>query len=174
MQHGRNPPAVLRSVALTECCGFRGYPFVLFAHLAAPATGTLIAASGLSCLSVGLRRPGQTGSNRMAIKIAVLAVSAFIAAPAVAGFATSGQQAPARIERTVALAGPILSFTQTRNRIQLRLDRAPQSKTSRTVVIATPDGESALTLPLHPGQTWLSAKLTEPLATADQLAVTVR
>jgi hypothetical protein len=108
------------------------------------------------------------------VKIA-LAIAALLAlAPAVAALAWpgGGGRTPDRI---VELHGPILSFTQTQDRIQVRLQpaRTDAEKAERAhVVIRGEEGEEFAS-PLRRGQTWASIELPNDLADADQIDVSV-
>jgi hypothetical protein len=116
----------------------------------------------------------QAGRNRMVVKIA-LAVAALLAiAPAVATLAWP-DGAGAAPQRSVELHGPILGFTQTQDRIQVRLipARTEAEKDARGhIVIRGADGEEFAS-PLRRGQTWASIELPNDLASADQLDVSV-
>jgi len=80
------------------------------------------------------------------------------------------------VTRKVALTGPIESFTQTQDRIQVRLIPAgsdAERLMRRTLVVSSVDG-SELMIPLKPGQTWASSELPPALADAGALEISVR
>lgn len=108
------------------------------------------------------------------VKLALVIAAALAVAPAVATLAwpANGGAAP---DRSVELHGPILGFTQTEERIQVRLQPAKTEaeKAKRThVVIRGEDGQEFAS-PLQRGQTWASIELPSDLAKADQIAVSV-
>jgi hypothetical protein len=82
----------------------------------------------------------------------------------------------AAVLRKVALSGPIESFTQSQNRIQVRLRPAgseAEKLTRHTVLVSGADG-SEVAIPLKPGQTWASSELPPALADAGVLEISVR
>ncbi len=82
----------------------------------------------------------------------------------------------AAVLRKVALSGPIESFTQSQDRIQVRLRPAgseAERQTRQTLIVSGLDG-SALAIPLQPGQTGASSELPPALAAAGVLDITVR
>ena len=82
----------------------------------------------------------------------------------------------ASVQRKVELNGPIESFSQSEDRIQVRLRPAAsdaEKQARKTVVISGADG-SELTIPLKSGQTWASSELPPALADADVLEISVR
>jgi hypothetical protein len=108
------------------------------------------------------------------VKIALAAAALLAVAPAVATLAwpSGNGQAP---ERSVELHGPILSFSQTQDRIQVRLQpaRTEAEKDARAhVVIRGEDGEEFAS-PLRRGQTWVSIELPGDIAEADQIDISV-
>ena len=111
----------------------------------------------------------------MPAKIAIAAFSALALVPAAATVFWPGRQA-AEVSRTVALHGPITSFTQTRERIQVRLAPAltEQEKNARNCILVRDAEGDELSIPLKHGQTWASAKLPDGLATASDLEISIR
>lgn len=110
----------------------------------------------------------------MAIKAVLFLVSAALVTPAVAGFATTDHRSRTAIARAVELSGPIVSFTQTRERIQVRVLRNTNDDTQRAIIIRAAGEDAEITVPLKRGQTWVSAKLPDALASASALDVSVR
>jgi hypothetical protein len=111
----------------------------------------------------------------MPAKFAIAAFSALALIPAAATVFWPGRQ-PVEVSRTVALHGPITSFTQTRERIQVRLAPAlsEQEKRARNgILVRDADGDE-LSIPLKHGQTWASARLPDGLATASDLEISVK
>jgi hypothetical protein len=108
------------------------------------------------------------------VKIALAAAALLAVAPAVATLAwPSGTgQAP---ERSVELHGPIVSFTQTQERIQVRLQpaRTEAEKNARVHVVIRGGHGEEFASPLRRGQTWASIELPHDLAEADQIDISV-
>jgi hypothetical protein len=78
--------------------------------------------------------------------------------------------------RKVELNGPIESFSQSQDRIQVRLLPAgsdAERQARHTVVVSGADG-SELSIPLKSGQTWASSELPPALADAGVLEISVR
>ena len=109
----------------------------------------------------------------MAIKAALFLISAALLTPAVAGFAATDWSTHPRALRTVELSGPVVSFTQTHDRIQIRVLRASENS-QRAITIRATGEDDAITFELQRGQTWVSAKLPDTLASASVLEVSVR
>ncbi len=77
--------------------------------------------------------------------------------------------------RAVQLEGPFLGFTQTQDRIQLRLKPAStmeERQSRRRIVIRDTDGNS-MAIDLKNGQTWASAELPAMFANAAELFISV-
>jgi hypothetical protein len=77
--------------------------------------------------------------------------------------------------RSVELATPVIGFTQSPDRIQVRLQPAAsdaERDARRQVVIRDEDGDS-LMIALKRGQTWASAELPANLASANALVIGV-
>lgn len=92
--------------------------------------------------------------------------------------AVTALQPPAEADvafRAVQLDGPFLGFTQTQDRIQVRL-KPPASlddrKSRHRIVIRNADGDE-MTIGLKNGQTWASAELPATLAGAAELFVSI-
>lgn len=82
----------------------------------------------------------------------------------------------ASVLRKVELDGPIKSFSQSQDRIQVRLlpvASDAERLTRRKLVVSAADG-STLAIPLKPGQTWASSELPPALADAGALEISVR
>ncbi len=82
----------------------------------------------------------------------------------------------AAVLRKVALSGPIESFTQSHDRIQVRLHPAgndAEKQARHTLIVSGADG-STLAIPLKPGQTWASSELPPALADDGVLEISVR
>ena len=73
----------------------------------------------------------------MAIKAALFLISAALLTPAVAGFAATDRSAQPQTLRAVALSGPIISFTQSRDRIQIRVLRTAEDSQRAIIIRAT-------------------------------------
>lgn len=111
----------------------------------------------------------------MPAKIVIAAFAAIALAPAAATVFWPSLPA-VEVARTVELNGPIAGFTQTRDRIQVRLvpARNEEEKRSRSsIVIRDPAGEE-VSIPLKRGQTWASAQLPDGLAGATGLEISVK
>ena len=108
------------------------------------------------------------------VKIALGIAALLAVAPAVATFAfpTSGGEMP---NRSVELHGPILGFTQTQDRIQVRLQpaRNEAEKSARAHVVIRAEAGKEFASPLRRGQTWASIELPDDLAEADQIDISV-
>jgi hypothetical protein len=118
----------------------------------------------------------------MAIKLVMLFVAAVAVSPAVATLAGKSQKPAPSLTRQVDLSGPIHSFTQTQDRIQVRLTPARgEEKAARTRLIVRTGGAHAapepvireIAVPIRPGQTWLSAELPAAIARAETISVSV-
>lgn len=111
----------------------------------------------------------------MPAKLAIAAFTAVALVPAAAVVLTPGRQ-PAEVARTVQLHGPIASFTQTRERIQVRLApaRSEAEKRARSGIVVRDAGGEELAIPLKHGQTWASAQLPDALASASDLEISVK
>jgi hypothetical protein len=108
----------------------------------------------------------------MAAKTAIVIASALALTPAVATFVWPDREAADATVRSVELSGPIQSFNQTRQHIQVRLVPAVGAEQRSQVVVRDAAGAS-LSIPLKRGQTWASAKLPEDLASANALQISV-
>ncbi|MEZ6029497.1 MAG: hypothetical protein R3C46_07070 [Hyphomonadaceae bacterium] len=82
----------------------------------------------------------------------------------------------AGVLRKVEVSGPIESFEQTRDRIQVRLHPAASDaeRQARHTVVITGAGGATLSIPLKPGQTWASSELPPALAEAGMIEISVR
>lgn len=114
----------------------------------------------------------------MLAKTAIVLVACVALAPAVATMAVKGQQTPPAIERRVELHGPIVSFSQTQSRIEVRLSSPhPHAKAPARIIVmgAEPGakGVAQMAVRVKPGQTYVSAKLEGELAQADALIISV-
>jgi hypothetical protein len=111
----------------------------------------------------------------MPAKLAIAAFSALALVPAAAAVFWPARQ-PAEVSRTVALHGPIASFTQTRERIQVRLvpARTVEEKRARVGITVRDANGDEFSIPLKHGQTWASARLPDGLMTATDLEINVK
>jgi hypothetical protein len=111
----------------------------------------------------------------MPAKLAILGFSALAVIPAAAAVLWSGR-APVEVVRTVELNGPISSFSQTRDRIQVRLvpARSEDEKRARNGILVRDAEGDQFSIPLKHGQTWASAELPDALAAAPGLEITVQ
>jgi hypothetical protein len=111
----------------------------------------------------------------MPAKIAIAAFSTLALLPAAATVFWPGRQ-PVEVTRTVELNGPIASFTQTRQRIQVRLipARSEEEKRARVGIMVRGEEGKELSIPLKHGQTWASAELPDALASASGLEISVK
>ena len=112
------------------------------------------------------------GGNHMAAKVAIIIALAVAVTPAIGAIAWQGRTAGA-VNRSVELSGPILGFTQSRERIQVRLVPAGEKEQRNEVVVRSAAGNLAQSIPLKHGQTWASAKLNAGLASAGELKISV-
>lgn len=118
-------------------------------------------------------RTGRAGGNHMAAKVAIIIASAVALTPAIAALAGQTGAETRAISRSVELSGPILGFTQSRERIQVRLVPAEQNEQRQEVIVRSAAGGALQSIPLKQGQTWASAKLSAELASADALKISV-
>jgi len=111
----------------------------------------------------------------MPAKIAIAAFAAVALAPAAATVFWPNLPA-AGPARTVELSGPIAGFTQTRDRIQVRLvpARDEEEKRARTGILIRDAAGEEVSIPLKHGQTWASAQLPDGLAAATDLEISVK
>jgi hypothetical protein len=116
---------------------------------------------------------GRTGRNQMAIKLAVLIALVLAAIPAVATLAWPARTPAGEVSRSVELSGPILGFTQSRERIQVRLVPLAENERRSQVVVRNAAGAASQAIPLKRGQTWASAQLSAELADASSLQISV-
>lgn len=86
------------------------------------------------------------------------------------------EPAESNVPRRVEISGPIAAFTQSRDRIQVRLHPATSEaeKLARQTVIISDAHGAKLAIPLKPGQTWASGELPPALAAAGVLSISVR
>ena len=120
-------------------------------------------------------QPGRSGRNGMAAKAIILAAIAIAIAPAAAAVFWPASNDDG-LTRAVQISGPVSGFTQSHDRIQIRLAPAATDaeRIARTEVVVTdPEGER-VSIPLKHGQTWVSAALPKTVADAESLAITVR
>ena len=108
------------------------------------------------------------------VKTALVLAALLAVAPAVATVAWP-KETPQAPERSVELNGPILSFTQTRDHIQVRLQpaRTEAEKAARDHVVIRGENGKSFASPLRRGQTWVSIELPADLADADQIDISV-
>jgi hypothetical protein len=116
---------------------------------------------------------GRTGGTHMAAKVAIIIASAVALTPAIAALAWTNRADAVLVSRSVELSGPILSFTQSQERIQVRLVPAAENEQRREVVVRAAAGDASQSIPLKPGQTWASAKLSAELAHSPALEISV-
>ena len=111
----------------------------------------------------------------MPAKIAIAAFSTLALVPAAATVLWPGRP-PVEVARTVELHGPIASFTQTRERIQVRLApaRTEDEKRARSGILVRDAAGEEMSIPLKHGQTWASARLPDALASASGLEISVK
>ena len=111
----------------------------------------------------------------MPAKLALAAFSTLALVPAAAAVFWPGRQ-PVEVSRTVQLYGPITSFTQTQERIQVRLApaRSEEEKHMRKGITVRDAEGDEISIPLKRGQTWASAQLPDGLATASDLEISVK
>lgn len=110
----------------------------------------------------------------MAAKAIILAACVAAIAPAVVAIAWPSPDKTG-LTRAVAISGPITSFNQSHNRIQVRLKPAATEaeRIARSqVIVADADGDQ-LAIPLKRGQTWVSAELPYNLADSSSLKISV-
>lgn len=110
----------------------------------------------------------------MPAKLAIAAFLGLALVPA-AGAAFWPSRQPVEVVRTVALHGPIAGFTQTQERIQVRLvpARTEDEKRARSGIVVRDATGEEMSIPLKRGQTWASAKLPSALASASGLEISV-
>jgi hypothetical protein len=119
-------------------------------------------------------QPGRTGRNGMAAKAVILLAIAVAIAPAAAAVFWPSPDNTA-LTRAVQISGPIAGFTQSHDRIQVRLTPAASNseRDARSQVIVTDAEGDQFTIPLKRGQTWASAELPHNLADAASLNISV-
>ncbi len=110
----------------------------------------------------------------MITKLTIAAAAVLAVTPAAVTVLVPGPGEIAQA-RFVELATPVTGFTQSPNRIQVRL-QPPTSDSERDarkqVVIRDEDGDR-FTIPLKRGQTWASAELPANIASAEALSISV-
>lgn len=111
----------------------------------------------------------------MAAKLFLLAFGALALIPGATSVLWS-RGAPEEVSRTVELDGPFAAFSQTRERIQMRLvpARHEDERSARTRILVRDRDGDELTIPLRRGQTWASAELPANLASADELRISLQ
>ncbi len=110
----------------------------------------------------------------MLAKSAIAAIAVLAAAPGVTAVAWSLRPSADVPAKAVELRGPILSFTRTIDRIQVRLTAPRDESVERTLTVEDAAGDHpALTLKLRRKQDYVSARLPEGLAEADALVIAV-
>lgn len=111
----------------------------------------------------------------MPARLALAALSVLAVVPAAAAVFWPSHP-PVEITRSVELHGPIASFTQTRERIQVRLvpARSEEEKRARSGILVRDAAGEAISIPLKRGQTWASARLPDAIASASDLEITVK
>jgi hypothetical protein len=110
----------------------------------------------------------------MVAKITLLAAAVLVVTPAAVTVALPSKPEHSAA-RSVEVDGPVVGFTQLENRIQVRLSPATneaERNARHRVFIRAASGEE-ITIPLKPGQTWASAELTDDLARAEALTISV-
>ncbi len=110
----------------------------------------------------------------MVAKIAFAAAAILVVTPAAVTVFMPERAPPAPV-RSVDLTDPILGFSQTGDRIEVRLrptTDATEHKTHRKVVVRNAQGTEK-DIPVAPGQTVVSAELPPALAGADDLTIRV-
>ncbi len=117
---------------------------------------------------------GRPVRSKMIAKIVLVGAALLAITPAVATafWPASPEQATLR---DVDLNGPILGFTQSRDRIQVRLasDKIAKSKADyKQVTVRDQDGD-VIAIPLKDGQTWATAQLPANIADATKLEISV-
>jgi hypothetical protein len=110
----------------------------------------------------------------MPAKLATVAFLGLALVPATAAAFWPNRE-PVEVVRTVALHGPITGFNQTHERIQIRLApaRTEEEKRARSGILVRDAAGEQMSIPLKHGQTWASAKLTNELASASDLEISV-
>jgi hypothetical protein len=113
--------------------------------------------------------------RKMAAKLFMLALGALVIVPA-AGSAFWPRDAGVSVTRSVELDGPFVEFTQTRERIQLRLAPAgsEDEKRARTGIVVRDTDGYELAIPLKRGQTWVSAELPADLGSSAELRISLQ
>ena len=110
----------------------------------------------------------------MLAKVALSIAALLAIAPAIVAIAwpDNREQAPAR---AIELHGPILGFTQSTDRIQVRLvpAKTDAEKAARSRVVIHAENGAEIEIPLQRGQTWVSVDLSAKLAGASELAISV-
>jgi hypothetical protein len=106
-------------------------------------------------------------------KAAILIASVLAVTPAAATVFWPKNAETVNPARSIELSGPILGFTQSRERIQVRLVAPSEHEQRSEIVVRNASGEVSQTIPLKRGQTWASAKLNAELADAPELQISV-
>jgi len=110
----------------------------------------------------------------MVAKLTLLAAAVLVVTPAAVTVALPSKPETSA-PRSVEVDGPVVGFTQLENRIQVRLSAATtmaERNSRHRVVIHSTSGKE-MTIPLKPGQTWASVELTDDLARAEALTISV-
>lgn len=110
----------------------------------------------------------------MITKLTIAAAAVLAVTPAAVTVFVPGPGAMS-LARSVELTGPVTGFTQSPDRIQVRLRPAVSDaeRDARKQVVIRSDGGDSLTIPLKSGQTWASAELPDSLVDADALTISV-
>lgn len=110
----------------------------------------------------------------MAAKVAITIALALAAAPAIATLAWPNRaDTGTEISRSIELSGPIMGFSQSHERIQVRLVPLAQNEQRSQILVRDAGGVLTQSIPLKRGQTWASAQLSAELAGASSLQISV-
>ncbi len=111
----------------------------------------------------------------MITKIALAAAALVAMAPAAITLLWPQEAGTGAVVRAVELHGPIASFTQSTDKVQVRLVPAATDaeRNARSHVTIRDEHGDELSIPLKHGQTWISADLPAALIDAKTLDVSV-
>lgn len=140
----------------------------------APRRNGYSAGTQFATSATGAGEQTRPGTYRMAAKLAILVAAVLAITPAAVTIAMP-EGGAAETLRSVNIKGPILDFTQSHDRIQVRLKPAAteaERNARKQIIVRDAQGDE-MTIALKRGQTWASAELTADLASADTLEISV-
>lgn len=115
--------------------------------------------------------------NAIAFRASIALVAALVLTPAVLTAGQSWLASSETLSRPVTLQGPIVGFSQSHGKIEVRLDPVAARNAGGDMLLSVADSADPASNPvrieLRNGQTFASARLPDHLAAAPMLSVTV-